>query len=504
MASTTRRRAARLTGVSAVTAALAMCAGPVTATTAPEVHGSLAADVPVGSAPPSPGPASPEPPSPPPSPPPGTPPGPSTPDTVPSAPPSQPPETPTRPGGTAPNPTDTSPSGEQSGPSGTGTSSAAARQQIEAADKVTADLSSLKEQVPEDLVPSVEQLTATVRATQDPTTPPQERDAVVHSAQAVSAALEVIGDPGTSPALRGQLTGLVKQVVATLGATSRPGLPPGERSTAAFVADHSASTLRAIGDDSTPGDLRNHLAGATSGAMAAVGGALGDSERSERSERSEHGTGARGAQVQQALDAARKVSVAASEAADPDTPDEGQKATAQSAHQAGATLARSQDPSASDEERKKAREEADQRIDRMEQKLEEALTAQGLPDVPLGKAAEVCTNAVFASAAEDTLGRNLGSLLPEKWNAEGVKDFWKSRDMGNDALDVLTQLRNAEYADALVKVERLVPGLAASVPADRIFGMLGRPALHCLKAARQLDHDLGVKSGSWVKKAEEV
>jgi hypothetical protein len=198
------------------------------------------------------------------------------------------------------------------------------------------------------------------------------------------------------------------------------------------------------------------------------------------------------------------VSVAAAAAADPDTPDEGQKATAQSAHQAGATLARSADPSASDEERKKARGEADEQIDRMEQKLEEAVSAQGLPDVPLGKAAEVCTNAVFDSTAEDTLGRNLRSLLPEKWDAEGVKDFWKSRDMGNDALDVLTQLQNDEYADAPVEVKRLVPGLAASVPADRIFGMLGRPALHCLSAAQQLDHDFGVKSGSWVKKAEEV
>ncbi len=498
MASTTRRRAARLTGVSAVTAALAVCAGPTSASTVPEVHGSSAADVPVGSAPPSPGPVSPEPPSPPPSPPPGTPPGPSTPDTTPSAPPTHPPETPTHPGGTTPNPGDTSPTEKPSGPSGTGTSSAAARQQIEAADKVTADLSSLKERVPGDLVPSVEQLTATVRATQDPTTPPQERGAVVRSAQAVSAALEVIGDPGTSPAIRGQLTGLVKQVVGTLGTASRPGLPPGARSSVAFVAEHSASALRAIGDGTTPGDLRNDLVGATGGALAAVRGTLGDFPHAG------HGTGARGAQVQQALDAARKVSVGASVAADPDTPDEGQKATAQSAHQAGATLARSADPSASDEERKKARKEADQRIDRMEQKLEEAISAQGLPDVPLGKAAEVCTNAVFDSAAEDTLGRDLGSLLPEKWNAEGVKDFWKSRDMGNDALDVLTQLRNDEYADAPVEVKRLVPGLAASVPADRIFGMLGRPALHCLKAAQQLDHDFGVKSGSWVKKAEEV
>ncbi|MFD7993292.1 hypothetical protein [Streptomyces mexicanus] len=355
---------------------------------------------------------------------------------------------------------------------------------------MTADLSGLKERVPADLVPSVEQLTTTVRATQDPKTPPQERGAVVRSAQAVSAALQVIGDPGTSPAVREQLTGLVKQVVATLDVAGRPGLPPGERSTVAFVAEHSASTLRAIGDGRTSGDLRNDLAGAASGAMAAVGSPY--SNQSNSVER---------ARVQAD---AEKVSVTASEAADPDTPDEGQKATAQSAHQAGATLARSADPSASDEERKKARGEADQQIDRMEQKLEEALTAQGLPDVPLGKAAEVCTNAVFDSTAEDTLGRNLRSLLPEKWDAEGVKDFWKSRDMGNDALDVLTQLRNDEYADAPVEVKRLVPGLAASVPADRIFGMLGRPALHCLSAARQLDHDFGVKSGSWVKKAEEV
>ncbi|MEU6421708.1 hypothetical protein [Streptomyces spiralis] len=345
---------------------------------------------------------------------------------------------------------------------------------------MTADLDRQKEQVPQELVPSVDQLTATLRAVQDPKTPPQERDAVIRSARAVSSALKVIADPGTSRAVRGRLTGLVKQVTSALDAANRPGLPPEHRRTAVFVADRTAPALRAIGDSRTPHGLRNDLAGAASGALNVVNRHAG-----------------------QSFAAARKVAVVVAEGSDPGTPDDGKKELAQSAHEASASLDRADGPGASDEERDKARHEADRRIADMERKLEEVISAQGLPDVPLGKAAEVCTNAVFDSAPQDTLGRNLKGLLPKKWSTEGVKDFWKSKEKGNDVLDVLTQLRNDAFADAPMEVKRLVPGLAETVPANELFGTLGTPALHCLRAALQLDKDSGIQSGTWVKKAEE-
>jgi hypothetical protein len=489
MASTPRRRAARLTGLSALTAVLALSAGPVTAA-APVGHGPPpAVDLPAGTEPPPPEPPPSEPPpNPPPEP---VPSGPSTPDTTPSAPPSEPPpETPTDPGETQ-GPDGTSPTGEPSGPQGDDTASSAAEQEIEAAGEVTADLDGLKDEVPGDLAPSVERLTAALRAVEDPATPPQERDAVVRSAQAVTVALKAVADPGTPAEVQKQLTGLVRQVTGVLDAGSRPGLPQGERRTVGFVAEHTASVLPVIADDRTPGGLRDDLAGAASGALTAVSGAPGG-----------HTLAARSPQTHM-LDAARSVAVAASAAGSPGTPDEGRKETAQSAHQAGTTLAKAEDPDASEEERDTARKEVPGQIDRMEKELEKTLAAEGLPDVPLGTAAEVCTNAVFGSAPEETLGKNLSGLLPEKWNAEGVQDFWKAKDMGNDVLDVLTQLRNDEYADTPVEVERLVPQLAATVPADRLFATLGKPALHCLQAARQLD-DRGVPSGSWVRKAEEL
>ena len=88
--------------------------------------------------------------------------------------------------------------------------------------------------------------------------------------------------------------------------------------------------------------------------------------------------------------AARSVAVAASVAGSQGTPNEGRKETAQSAHQAGTALAKAEDPDASAKERDTARKELPGRIDRMEKELEKALAAEGLPDVPLGTAAEVC------------------------------------------------------------------------------------------------------------------
>ncbi|GHB77032.1 hypothetical protein GCM10010377_79200 [Streptomyces viridiviolaceus] len=367
--------------------------------------------------------------------------------------------------------------------------------QEEESNEVTEDLQQEREEVPEELVPSVEQLTTSLRAVQDPQTSTQERDGVIRIAQDVSSALEVVGDPETPRALRAQLAGLVHQVTSTLEAANTPGLQPEERRTVIWIAERSASALGVIGDRETPQELREQLAGTVKNVGSAV-------------------TRAANAHDAMVLENARPFGTAMATISDPNAPDEGRrelaqttddgrKELAQTTHEASSSLEEAGDPRLSDEERDEARKELEEQIDRMEKQLEEVASAQGLPDVQLGKAAEVCTNSLFDSVPDGTLTGNLKSLLPEEWNTEGVKDFWKSEEKGNDFLDVLTQLRNNEFADAPLEINRLIPKLADAVPASELFGITGSPALYCLRAAWQLDQDLGIRSGTWVKKAEE-
>ncbi len=51
-------------------------------------------------------------------------------------------------------------------------------------------------------------------------------------------------------------------------------------------------------------------------------------------------------------------------------------------------------------------------------------------------------------------------------------------------------------------IKKLVPTLADSVPAKELFSTLGDKALHCLRAALDLDQESGIKSGTWVKMAD--
>ncbi|MEU1709390.1 hypothetical protein ABZ478_29185 [Streptomyces sp. NPDC005706] len=475
MASTTRRHVAHLAGASVLAAALAFPLGQAAATPAPMTGDRASSDPPAESTPPSPEPPSPT--LPPPAPTttsPSTPPGPTTPHSTPSE--------------TSPSPSTTSGSGTPN-PTDSDTARSTAPEQPEQEQEIdgaTADLDRKKDEVPGELAPSVERLTAALRTARDPRTPPQERDAVLRSARAVSSALEVIGDPRTPPAVRRELTGLVKQVVSTLDAAGNSALPPEDQQQAFSVVGGLASGLPRLGDRGMPQAVRDYHVRTTSRLLRYTGNVA----RTGR-------TGPGG------LRSAQAVMVAMLTSGDPNTPDGGRKELAQSAYEASSSLDRAGDPRASDEEREKARKELDKQIERMRKKQEEAVSAQGLPDVRLGKAAEVCTNSIFEYAPEKSLGRDLKDLLPEKWNTEGVKDFWKSREKGDDFLDVLTQLRNDKFADAQLEIKRLIPRLADSVPASELFGALGTPALHCLRAALRLDQDSGVESGTWVKVAKE-
>ncbi|MFE7394309.1 hypothetical protein [Streptomyces sp. NPDC057582] len=358
-------------------------------------------------------------------------------------------------------------------------------QQKEDIDEVTGDLNQKKEEVPKELVPSVGQLTTTLRAVEDPGTSPQERDSVIRTAQALSSTLEVIGDPETPHALRGELTGLVKQVTATLDAANHPGISPEQRRTVTLVAERSASVLDMIGDRETPQGLRVQLIGIVNDVTAAV-----TRDRHARTLKlAKSMTTSLVIISERTLKLAKSMTTSLVIISDPNTPDKERKDLAETTHEAGSSLENQND--------------SDEQTDRMKKKQEEAASAQDLPDVPLPKAAEVCTNAVFDSVPDDTLNHDLKSVVPEKWETEGVNDFWKSDESGNDSLDVLVQLLNEEPADAPLKIKRLIPKLADSVPASELIGTLGTPGLHCLRAALQLDQDSEVKSGSWVKMAKE-
>ncbi|MFI1535701.1 hypothetical protein [Streptomyces anandii] len=365
---------------------------------------------------------------------------------------------------------------------------------------MTAELNEKKQKAPAELVPSVEQLTATLRAVETPHTPPQDRDAVIRGAQAVSSTLDVISRPGTPPALRERLTGLVRQVVSTLGAGNDPGTPAPDRRAVFLIAEGSASVLGVIGDRRTPQGLREDLAGivhdVTSVATGRAPGSPGDARRIR---------GARtGPQDTESLEIARSLADQLRMISDPGTSGEGRKDVARATHDASSSLDGANRSGASDEDRDQARKKLHGRLDRARRKVEKYLSAQSLPDVRLGEAAVRCTDSVFKIVPEAAVGRHVGDLLPKEWGAEGVKNFWKSQERDSDFLEVFTQLRNEKMADAPARIAQLIPRLADVVPAGDLFWVLGPPSLHCLRAAAQLDEYSGIESGGWVKKAEEM
>ncbi|MFF4485554.1 hypothetical protein ACFY0F_03525 [Streptomyces sp. NPDC001544] len=483
MARLPRRHILHLTGVSAVTAVV-LALPTTTVASAPPSPGS--------SSEPSPGPATPGD-SPPDQSPPATPP---SPDDTPGSP--NPDDTPG-----SPNPDDTPSPGSTPGdgesptpPENDTPAPQAPKQQKEELDETTKDLEQKKAEVPGELAPSVEQLTATLHAVDAPGTPPQDRDAVIQSARSVSSALALISDPGTPPAVRARLTQLVQQVATTLDAADSPRIRPEMRRTYFYAAQMSANAYRMIGDPKTP-PAEAHAANtiAKNLARSAQNEAKKGPSMEQSSQRTGQDAGPGPAVLQLAtlLDAIN----------DRHSSDDGdRRSLAQTASDASSSLDGSDDPGASDEEQEKARQELQKQLTQLEQGLAKYLSAQPLPSEKLGKAAEACTNAIFETTSEGTLAKDLESVLPGTWNTEGVNDFWKTEQKGNESLEVFTQLRNEQIADAPMAIKRLVPKLADSVPASQLFTAVGRSALHCLRAASQLDQD-GIDSGTWVKMAEE-
>ncbi len=370
-------------------------------------------------------------------------------------------------------------------------------EQKEKIEEVTEVLTQETEEAPEELTPSVAQLTTVLQEAEEQETPPQEREGVIESAKQIAAALEVINDPRTPPEIRKVLVVIVKQMVSALNSVSTAKVSPEERSTTVLTVQRCTSVLDLISDPSTPRELRDHLANTIKQLYRVLMWSTGAKPVPDKSA-ARAGISA----AQQSRQDAATIGVALETAGWSETSDGDRHGLAESADEASSSLQDSSDPRVSDEDRKEARREAKERIARLNEQVKKTALAQGLPDVPLGKAAEVCTNAIFRSVPDRALARGIEELSPSRWETEGVKDYWKAKKSGSDSLDVQAQLRNNTYDSAPFDVAPLVTGLAGVVPAGKLFGTVGVPGLHCLQSARQLDRQ-GVEIKTWLQMAEE-
>jgi hypothetical protein len=345
---------------------------------------------------------------------------------------------------------------------------------------VTAELEARKQELPDDLVPTVEQLTSVLQAVKDTGTAPQQRDGAIQVARQVTAALDVIAAPGTPEAVRRQLTGLVKQVTATADVANRPGTPPEEQRTLMVVLAQSSPVLRAVADRRTPRDLADDLAAALQGVLSQPPQQAGGGGRQGRHSLSE-------------ADQTRVTIAAALHAAsDPKNGEDQRKGLAQRARGSSSSLG---DPT-SPEARKKRRE--------LVKQLKKAAADQGLPTEEMGAAAQTCTNAVFKLFPDATFAGNLRSVTPASWTTEGVRDYWKSQEAAHESLNVYAQLRNKKIVATPLAIKGVVPRLADAVSADELYATLGLDTTHCLLAAVRLNQEAGVASGSWVSAGYQI
>ncbi|WP_143652859.1 hypothetical protein [Streptomyces sp. 13-12-16] len=362
-------------------------------------------------------------------------------------------------------------------------------------DEVTTSLSEEKEKVPEELAPAVDTLLDIVSALDAPETLPQDREGIIESAENLTTALEVISDPSTPPELRKQLTALVKQVTSTLKTISSPRVPPEERSMLILVVKRTTSVLDVICDPKTPQELRGTLIATVDDTHYAL-------ERSPDGTQSDSTDGSQGPDESKGPDQDQSTAMllgASSEIVrDRRTPPREREKLADITQQVSSLLRKVTDPKTSQEERSEAKKELDERTTHMKEQQEESASAQDRPEESLGKAAALCTSAIFEAAPESSIMRGLKKLVPAQWKDEGVKDFYKAKEKSKDQLDVLAQLRNNEDSRAPFDVVPLVTALAEIVPRDRLFGELSGSALYCQQTASYLDEEFGVTVGTWL------
>lgn len=374
-----------------------------------------------------------------------------------------------------------------------------AQEQSAAIDRTTADLTKLREHVPEDLVGTVDTLIGIVAATHSPGTVLQDRQGIIESAEHLSTALRAISAPGTPPELRKELTAIVKGVTASLEEFSEPQMPPEERSMLILVTERTTSTLGVITDPETPPDVQDSLIpsvkdmnGAARFHGLSAGGDKPPSGNPSQSPGTQQNIGQEMVNTSGSFDIMH----------DRSTPEEQREQLAETTRQVSALLKKISDPATSQQDRSGAEKELDEKTSRMKDQQEDAADAQKRAKESLGKAAALCTSAVFETAGEAELMDGLAELVPAQWEDEGVKDFWKAEEESDEKLDVIAQLRSNEQAHGPFEVVPLITALAEVVPRDELYGSLGGAALYCRQTAQYLD-DAGVTVSNWLARGGE-
>ncbi|GGW99407.1 hypothetical protein GCM10010297_21710 [Streptomyces malachitofuscus] len=363
-----------------------------------------------------------------------------------------------------------------------------------AIEEATTTLTEEKEQVPEELAPTVDTLITIVAAVDTPESLPQDKQGIVESAENLSTALEAINDPNTPPELRKKLTAVVEQVTAALEAFNDPGVPPEERSILILVVKRMTSMMEIICDPDTPKELWDRMVAIVKDATHA---AMMSSGRTPDSATDGGGAPPQGSGSQQAVaDTLLSVSSSADIMQDRRTPPKEREDLAKITQEVSALLKKVSDPATSQGARAEAEKELDEKTSRMRDQQEESASAQKRPEESLGKAAAFCTSAIFDTTRESDLMAGLEKLVPAQWEDRGVKDFWKAKEKSNETLDVLAQLRNNENAQGPFEVVPLITALAELVPRDKLFGTLGGSALSCRQTAKYLSED-GITVGNW-------
>ncbi|MFF9488348.1 hypothetical protein [Streptomyces sp. NPDC014676] len=365
-------------------------------------------------------------------------------------------------------------------------------------DEVTTSLSEEREKVPEELAPAVDTLMDIVGALDAPETLPQDKEGIIESAENLATALEVISDPNTPPELRKQLTSLVKQVTSTLEVINDPRVPPEERSMLILVVKRTTSTLDIICDPKTPQNLRGMLISIVDDTHYAL-------ERSTDGTQPDSTNGSQGPNESKGPDQEQSTAMLLGSSSeivhDRRTPPKEREKLAHITQQVSSLLKKVTDPKTSQKERSEAQKELDERTTHMKEQQEESASAQDRPEESLGKAAALCTSAIFEATPESSIMRGLEKLVPAQWEDEGVKDFYKAKEKSKEQLDVLARLRNNENSQAPFDVVPLITALAEIVPRDRLFGYLTGSALYCQQTASYLDKEFGITVGTWLTRA---
>jgi hypothetical protein len=364
---------------------------------------------------------------------------------------------------------------------------------------VTATLNRTREDVPEELTSTVDTLTAALRAVTDPATTPQDREAVTESAKRLASALSAISDDSTPREQRDQLTVLVKQMTSTLAVGQESDLPAEDGARLLVVVERTTSALETIGDSRTPKKLRGELTAIVEEVNYALEQSRGQGEMGRTALWVSSSQGFLTESAEQPEESPTQPEQSSTPSEQSSTPEEQQDPLADAIRHVSRPMKQATDPRNSPQKRAEARDEMGDRTARMKKEQDKAASEQEQEQsqAPLGKAAEVCANAVLKALPARRLEKGLKDLTPSSWDSAGVKGFWKAREEGNEVLDIRAQLKNDEHDHAPFSIAPLIREFAELLPGEQLRVTLGRPAFYCRQTAVYLEQQ-GFTSGSWL------